>query len=83
MPFPPIEKGSAEYDTMRRLVDLWVNFATTGNPTNEKYEVAWKPTSISDDVYLDIGTDLQLKKGFFKDRMEFWDEIFKLAGYED
>lgn len=67
---------------MRRMVELWVNFTTTGNPTNEKSVVDWKPANSSEDVYLDIGNDFQLKKGFFKERMEFWDEIFKMAGFE-
>lgn len=67
---------------MRRMVDFWVNFATNGKPTNEKSEIDWRPTKICEDVYLDIGQDLELKKGWFKERMEFWDEIFKMAGFE-
>lgn len=82
-PIPPHEKGTPEYTTMQRMIDFWVNFATTGKPTNEKSEIDWRPTNASEDVYLDIGKDLQLKKDFLRERMQFWDEIFKLAGFEE
>lgn len=77
-----LEKESAEYEVMRRMVDIWVNFAATGMPMSEKSEIDWKPTKVSEDVYLDIGQELQLKNGFFKERMQYWDDVFKLAGFK-
>lgn len=74
--------GSPEHKTIQRVTQLWANFISTGVPTNEKSEVKWPPMETSDDVYLDIGEELELKKGFFKDRMKLWDEIYELAGEE-
>lgn len=72
--------GSPEHKTMLRLTQLWVSFATTGVPTIEKSEIKWPPLKTTDDVYLEIGNELQLKKGVFKERMKFWDEIYEFAG---
>ena len=76
----PMEKGSPEYETMSRLVKLWVDFATTGKPTNDNSEIQWPPTEPEKYQYLNIGDKLKLENGFFKERMEFWDNIYKLAG---
>lgn len=74
------ELSSPEHKTVLRLVQMWVNFAKTGSPTNEKSEVKWPRLEPGKDIYLDINDELSLSEGFFKERMEFWNEIWKLAG---
>lgn len=64
---------------MQRKTQFWINFTKTGAPTNEKSEIQWPPLKTSDDVYLEFGKDLKLKKGLLKERMKFWDEIYELA----
>lgn len=75
-----VTPGTPEHKTILRLTQFWVNFATLGVPTNNKSEITWPPLKQSDGVYLNIGKDLKLGKGLFKERMEFWDEIYKLVG---
>lgn len=78
-----IEINSPEHKTILRMVQMWVNFANTGLPTNEKFEIQWPLIEDKKNVYLDINQALTIKEGFFKERMELWNEIWKLAGKGD
>lgn len=72
-----IRSNSVEDKTIRRIVKLWANFAKTGNP-NSVEDVSWKPFSKDEFNYLEIGKELVNGVNPDKERMEFWDEIFKL-----
>lgn len=75
-----VEPNSPEHKTILRLVKMWVNFAKTGAPTNEDFEIKWPRLEAGKDAYLDINEELTISEGFFKERMEFWNEMWKLAG---
>ncbi|KAK5643963.1 hypothetical protein RI129_007808 [Pyrocoelia pectoralis] len=70
--------------TRRRMVKMWTNFATWGNPT--PYEepllqnVRW-PTFCDSESYLDIGSDLLLEREPDKEHVQFWKDQFQKCGY--
>ncbi|XP_044731321.1 uncharacterized protein LOC123294263 [Chrysoperla carnea] len=59
---------------------LWTNFAKTSNPNPEipdpHINVEWKPFTINDENYLEIGSKLQLKKNLLHERIQFWDNLY-------
>lgn len=60
------------------MVKLWTNFAKTGNP-NPIQGVIWKPVRQNEINYVDIGETLTSNINPEKERMEFWDNIFKIT----
>lgn len=75
---PKIVEGSKEAQTVKRMINMWTNFAKCGNPTPEgnNLGVAWTPANRDEHIYLDIGEELVMKKDPFDKRNKFWDEIF-------
>ncbi|XP_043271072.1 venom carboxylesterase-6-like [Venturia canescens] len=76
------EESMKEED--RKMVDvmtrLWVNFATSGNPTPEKtpeIPVKWTPVRTSNLEYFHIGGSQRLKMGanLLSERVNFWSTI--------
>lgn len=78
---PEVTPGSLEHNTIYRMTTFWTNFAKYGNPnptTNDPViDVVWKPIETDKFNYLDIGEKLQALVDPEKERMAFWDEIFK------
>nr|AHJ81340.1 carboxylesterase [Locusta migratoria] len=62
-----------DYEVVKTMTKLWTDFAKTGNPTPDNKPVHW-PRVISDEEleYVDIGQQLQVKRGVFQDRVNFW-----------
>lgn len=79
---PKFVEGSKEVETVRRLVTMWTNFAKYGNPTPEgnSLNITWNAAEKGKHAYLDIGTELQMKKNPFEERNAFWDEIYRECG---
>ncbi|XP_049799125.1 juvenile hormone esterase-like isoform X3 [Schistocerca nitens] len=76
---PETEEGKA----IARMTRLWTNFAKTGNPTPDPADpmlsVTWLPFKKDEEYYLDITNDgLSSKKDLMKDRVDFWDRIFRM-----
>ncbi|XP_049948016.1 juvenile hormone esterase-like [Schistocerca serialis cubense] len=76
---PETEEGKA----IARVTRLWTNFAKTGNPTPDPADpmlsVTWLPFKKDEGYYLDITNDgLSSKKDLMKDRVDFWDRIFRM-----
>ncbi|XP_063236150.1 esterase E4-like [Bacillus rossius redtenbacheri] len=71
-----LNEKSPEVVTLHRMVNMWTNFAKTGNPT---YQTLWRPATSAERYYLDIDTQLTLKKNFEEKRMAFWDQIYQTA----
>lgn len=73
--------GSLEQVTIHRMTKLWTNFAKSGNPNpttkDPLINVIWKPIESNKFNYLDIGERLEAAVDPAKDRMAFWDSIFK------
>lgn len=78
---PDLEPGSLEQVTVHRMTKLWTNFARNGNPNSTTRDpvinVVWKPVEIDAFNYLDIGEKLEALVDPEKERMAFWDSIFK------
>ncbi|KOB64385.1 Uncharacterized protein OBRU01_24312 [Operophtera brumata] len=64
-----------------RVTTLWTNFAKYGNPTpatSELLPVTWTPVSQDALFYLDIDSEISVKKRPFHERMAFWELFYKL-----
>ncbi|XP_067007339.2 juvenile hormone esterase isoform X2 [Anabrus simplex] len=74
---PPDSKDAL---TRARMVKLWTNFAKTGNPTPEADPLlpnAWQPYTAVNPCYLQIGEELTMEKHLFKERIKFWEELYR------
>lgn len=58
------DPGADELDHVvaEQTMQMWANFAKTGNPSIEGL-VSWPAYTAENDTYLDIGPELQVKKG--------------------
>ncbi|CAK1592680.1 unnamed protein product [Parnassius mnemosyne] len=64
-----------------RITTLWTNFVKYGDPTpttSELLPVKWTPIDKNVLNYLNIDTELTMKRRPFHDRMAFWDLFFKM-----
>lgn len=71
---PNLPEDSVEMVTVRRMVKLWTNFAKTNDP-NPIEGVTWKPVSLKELNFLDIGTELVSDVNPDNDRMTFWNDV--------
>ncbi|CAG9814179.1 unnamed protein product [Phaedon cochleariae] len=81
---PDMKIGEVEEKAMRRVVELWTNFAKYGNPTPEgnKLNVQWKPIEGDHLHYLDITNDeLISDKNPQLERVNAWREIFNVSSH--
>ncbi|KAJ2951246.1 hypothetical protein O0L34_g5647 [Tuta absoluta] len=75
---PKIPKDSYEYKLIDRNTTLWTNFAKFGNPTpDSSLGVQWKPFTVEEEDYLDLGNQLVNSKKPNARDIEFWESIFK------
>ncbi|CAG9785524.1 unnamed protein product [Diatraea saccharalis] len=67
-------------DRSRKIIDqfmkLWVNFASTGNPTPSHYAELWKPFSVNEWNCFIIGDELKCIQIQDAENMKFWEEIY-------
>ncbi|KAJ8721591.1 hypothetical protein PYW07_002366 [Mythimna separata] len=63
-------------EVIEKLVRLWTDFATNGNPTSSG-AVEWKPFKESERNYYIIGKQLECKRNPNKDNMTFWEDIYE------
>jgi carboxylesterase type B len=79
---PPITIPSKEFDTVKRMLNIYVNFATTGNP-NIDDGVTWEPLQNATDPVkvLNIGSEsnslIELPE---QERLSEWDKIYEEEG---
>ncbi|XP_068084825.1 esterase FE4 [Anabrus simplex] len=75
-----VSDDSLDAKVRSRMVTLWTNFVKTGNPTPEVTEEfpAWLPYTSDATNYLEIGSQLEVKKDLHKRRMDFWDNLYSL-----
>lgn len=78
---PELESGCLEDITIKRMTKLWTNFAKNANPNpiakDPLIEVIWKPVENNQFNYLDIGEKLEASVDPAKERMAFWDGVFR------
>ncbi|XP_072938579.1 juvenile hormone esterase-like [Epargyreus clarus] len=61
---------------IKSIVDLWVNFASTGNPTSPNHEVQWKQfTNVERNCYV-IDYECKCVPNINEENMKFWEEIY-------
>ncbi|KAK7872488.1 hypothetical protein R5R35_014279 [Gryllus longicercus] len=80
---PAVEPDSPEARVRRRMVRMWVDFAQSGNPTpalDEEITHKWEQFSEAEPNYLTINDELSAGKGLFKERITFWDDLYKAEG---
>lgn len=66
----------ADLDLSKKLIKMWTNFATFGNPTPEGSDVVWNTWSPDKHNYLHISEKgLVMEDDFVKDRYEFWSNL--------
>ncbi|XP_064071505.1 juvenile hormone esterase-like [Vanessa tameamea] len=82
-PGMPICKGSRDsVKTRNRVIKMWTNFATHGNPTPDDndplLQITWDPVANEHTLnYLSIGLELTKGRNPFHERMQFWEELHR------
>ncbi|XP_046963161.1 esterase FE4-like isoform X3 [Vanessa cardui] len=82
-PGMPICKGSRDsVKTRNRVIKMWTNFATHGNPTPDDndplLQITWDPVADENTLnYLSIGLELTKGRNPFQERMQFCDELHR------
>nr|XP_022909380.1 esterase B1-like [Onthophagus taurus] len=79
-----VPKNSKEYKGILIMIHSWTNFAKIGNPNgngDEIINVEWKPVTKDKINFMEL--DFDLKSGVYpdKERMELWNEIFKMKSH--
>ncbi|KAF7992378.1 hypothetical protein HCN44_001703 [Aphidius gifuensis] len=71
------QPGSREEKMTNEFVELWTNFAKTGDPSSsvEVTKVKWEPMG-DEGNYLEISDELELKKSIIPKRLDLWSKIF-------
>ncbi|KAF2879713.1 hypothetical protein ILUMI_26463 [Ignelater luminosus] len=78
--FPNYEPTSTDRNITEILTTLWINFATTGNPTPVVDAIIpskWKPARSENLEYYFIKnvTHVQMKEKLYWDRFQFWNSL--------
>lgn len=76
-------KESREYKTIERMIGIWTQFATTGNPYSSEIEgmdnLSWDPIKKSDDVYkcLNISDELKVMDLPEMEKIKQWEALYE------
>ncbi|XP_046407119.1 esterase E4-like [Ischnura elegans] len=76
-----LKAGTPQAKISERLIKMWTNFASEGNPTPEVTETLptiWEPYKGKTKDHLDIGIELRMKTSLYDERVAFWDSIFAM-----
>lgn len=75
-----IGKNDREAPLVDRMTAMWANFAKTSEPIPQGsslfHGVNWEKLSPDSYNYLEINTNLEMKKNFFAERMKFWETLY-------
>lgn len=82
LPLPTLTPDSREEVCRRRMVQIWTNFAETGNPApngadDKVLPVEWLPCTESSMPYLYINDDLEVRTGKLFPRQAFWEGLYE------
>ncbi|XP_061716979.1 esterase FE4-like [Cydia pomonella] len=74
-----VDSDSDEYNKMKNiLVEIWVNFITTGKPVPEGSDLpSWPPVGANRSPYMDLGAEIKLEGSLLERRVLFWDDIYE------
>uniref|UniRef100_A0A1A9V9V1 Carboxylic ester hydrolase n=1 Tax=Glossina austeni TaxID=7395 RepID=A0A1A9V9V1_GLOAU len=76
-------KDSREYKTIERMIDIWTQFATTGNPYNSDIQgledIVWEPLNKNDNTYkcLNIGDELKFIDLPEMENLKQWENLYE------
>ncbi|CAH1118266.1 unnamed protein product [Phaedon cochleariae] len=75
---PNMYMGEDKKKTVRRFVQLWMNFAKYGDPTPSanSLKIDWMPIDGQTINYLDIGREIRTSVNPEADRLDLWREIY-------
>lgn len=79
---PPLLPTNDAISIRRRMVRMWTNFATNGNPTPLFDLIAstrW-PRCQNNQEFLDIGTEVKSSTFPMEERMGFWNTMYNKYG---
>ncbi|XP_047990198.1 esterase FE4-like [Leguminivora glycinivorella] len=70
---------SDEFKKMKNImVDLWVNFITTGKPVPQGSNLpSWPPVGANRSPHMSLGEDIKLEGPLLEERTLFWDDIYR------
>lgn len=79
-----VSEGSSAWKMRQRMCKMWANFARLGDPTPvNSSSFVWKPVqSVATNAekvdidYLVIDENFEMKKNMYKERVDFWREIY-------
>ncbi|XP_047112137.1 juvenile hormone esterase-like [Schistocerca piceifrons] len=77
-PYMPItgDLPAKDIEMAKTLTKLWTDFAKTGNPTPDDDPLHWPQVTFGRELqYLRIGEKLEVKKGLFQKRIDFWKSL--------
>ncbi|XP_034950414.1 esterase FE4-like [Chelonus insularis] len=81
--FPFFDSNAPEVPMVEKMTSMWANFAYTGQPIpQDKKEfagVSWTPLTPENKAYMEIDSEMTMKRGLYQDRMEEWEKLFPLA----
>ncbi|KAK5641626.1 hypothetical protein RI129_010173 [Pyrocoelia pectoralis] len=84
--FPKFNVTDPEYRMVKKLTTMWTDFAITGNPTPHQTKshnhVRWIPFTPENNQYMDIGSELRMRKNLYEDRYSVWERLFPLDEYQ-
>nr|WNK22293.1 carboxylesterase [Athetis lepigone]WNK22303.1 carboxylesterase 10 [Athetis lepigone] len=73
-----VDKNSDTFKLVDRVSKLWTNFAKYGDPTpDDSLGVKWKPYTLNEQNYLDIGNQLKAGKSPDKEENDLWEAVFQ------
>ncbi|XP_046397713.1 venom carboxylesterase-6-like [Ischnura elegans] len=80
---PLLNDSSLDTINSKKLVQLFYNFARTGNPTpsdgssgNGLIDFQWIPLTPADLYYLKVNEKFTMKQGYRQERATIWDEVY-------
>ncbi|XP_044727740.1 esterase B1-like [Chrysoperla carnea] len=79
---PTIESNSPEAIGVEMMTTLWINFAKTGSPNSKNINVDWKLFTPREENYLEIDIKPQAKKNMLKERMRFWNDLYRTVAVD-
>ncbi|KAG6440791.1 hypothetical protein O3G_MSEX001496 [Manduca sexta] len=72
------EIGSKTFEMIENATKIWTDFAKYGNPTpDDSFGVEWKPYSLENQDYLEIGNEIVAGAEPDKEEVEFWENLYK------
>ncbi|KAG6440788.1 hypothetical protein O3G_MSEX001496 [Manduca sexta] len=72
------EVGSKSHEMIENVTKIWTDFAKYGNPTpDDSFGVEWKPYSLENQDYLEIGNEIVAGAEPDKEEVEFWENLYK------